>query len=174
VATLVEAPVSDQTRALTGVAPSRPPVLAAAPAFMRRRRLAVMLTLATVVVAVALAVAEASGHDRNNVNSPSISGDGGGYLYVVDAFSGKILYKIATYAGDATTTSGLAQINNFIDNAAVSNTTRMVYAGDLLGNIWRFDVNDTIAPSGREATLVGVATDTSGTRQPITTKPELA
>ena len=110
----------------------------------------------------------------NNVNAPVKVGDGQGYLYVLDAFSGKLLYKIATNAGDATTPSGLAQINNFIDNGAVSNTTRMVYAGDLLGNIWRFDVNDTIAPSGREATLVGVATDTGGTRQPITTKPELA
>ena len=110
----------------------------------------------------------------NNVNSPSIAGDGGGYLYVLDAFSGQILYKIATNAGDAVTPSGLAQINNFIDNGAVSNTTRMVYGGDLLGNIWRFDVNDSIAPAGREATLVGVATDSGGTPQPITTRPELA
>ncbi|HUP07791.1 MAG TPA: hypothetical protein VMU47_11600, partial [Caldimonas sp.] len=45
---------------------------------------------------------------------------------------------------------------------------------DLLGNIWRFDVNDSIAPAGREATLVGVATDSGGTPQPITTRPELA
>ena len=110
----------------------------------------------------------------NNVNAPSIGGDGVGYLYVLDAFTGRIRYKISTGVGDASTPAGLAQINNFIGNGAVSNTTTQVYGGDLLGNIWRFDVNDSIAPSGREATLVGVATDSGGTPQPITTKPELA
>ena len=110
----------------------------------------------------------------NNVNSPSIAGDGGGYLYVVNAFTGQIIYKISTGAGDATTPSGLAQINNFVDKAEINNLTVRVYGTDLLGNIWRFDVNDTIAPNGREATLIGTAKDSGGTPQPITTKPELA
>src|SRR5471030_2730036 len=110
----------------------------------------------------------------NNVNAPPKAGDGGGYLYVLNAFTGQILYKIATGAGDSTTPSGLAQINNFVDFAAVNNTTRQVYGGDLLGNVWRFDVNDSIAPGGREATLLGVATDGGGAPQPITTRPELA
>jgi Tfp pilus tip-associated adhesin PilY1 len=110
----------------------------------------------------------------NNVNAPSGAGDGQGYLYVLDAFTGQILYKIGTGVGDATTPSGLAQINNYIDNGAVTNTTTQVYGGDMLGNIWRFDINDTILPAGREATLLGVATDPGGSPQPITTKPELA
>ncbi|MEO8524855.1 MAG: PilC/PilY family type IV pilus protein [Caldimonas sp.] len=110
----------------------------------------------------------------NNVNAPPKAGDGGGYLYVLDAFTGQIRYKIATGAGSSTTPSGLAQINNYVDYAAVNNTTRQVYGGDLLGNVWRFDVNDSIAPGGREASLLGVATDGGGTPQPITTRPELA
>jgi type IV pilus assembly protein PilY1 len=110
----------------------------------------------------------------NNVNAPSKTGDGVGYLYVLNAFTGKVIYKISTNAGSAGTPSGLAQINNYVDNAVVNNTTLKVYGGDVLGNIWRFDVNDTIAPSGREATKIGVAETAGHVVQPITTRPELA
>ena len=51
--------------------------------------------------------------------------------------------------------------------------TLRVYGTDVLGNIWRFDVNDNIAPAGREATLLGTAKDSGGTPQPITIRPEL-
>jgi type IV pilus assembly protein PilY1 len=110
----------------------------------------------------------------NNVNAPSIAGDGQGYLYVLDAFTGQIRYKIATGVGNAATPSGLAQVNVFVDYALYNNTARQAYGGDLLGNVWRFDLNDTIAPSGREAALLGIAKDPSNTPQPITVRPELA
>ena len=74
--------------------------------------------------------------------------------------------------GNAGTPSGLAQINNYVDNAIVDNTTLHVYGGDLLGNIWRFDFPPTVAvPS---ATLIGTAKDALNNAQPITTRPELA
>ena len=109
----------------------------------------------------------------NNINANPQSGDGGGYLYVLNAVTGQIIYKIPTNVGNATTPSGLAQINNFVDKADVNNLTDWVYGTDLLGNIWRFDVNDNLPPAGREASLVGTATDSTGTPQPITTRPEL-
>ena len=56
----------------------------------------------------------------------------------------------------------------------VNNLAVRVYGGDMLGNLWRFDVNDTEAPAGREATKVGQAKDSGGQTQPITTRPELA
>ena len=122
----------------------------------------------------------ASGY--NNVNSPVKTGDGNSYLYVLRAYDGKILYKIATNnpdstpVGTATTPSGLNHIVNWVDSTLVNNTTLRVYGGDLLGNMWRFDVNDILAPVGREATLIGQArtAGASGTAQPITTRPELA
>ncbi|MDQ6627330.1 MAG: PilC/PilY family type IV pilus protein [Pseudomonadota bacterium] len=114
----------------------------------------------------------ASGY--NNINSPALTGDGQGYLYVLDAFTGKIMYKISTNAGTDLVPSGLAQINNFVDASLQNNTTKAVYGGDMLGNIWRFDVNDTLPPLGREASLIGVAKDPSNNPQPITTRPELA
>ncbi|MGZ5712921.1 MAG: PilC/PilY family type IV pilus protein, partial [Caldimonas sp.] len=110
----------------------------------------------------------------NNVNAPAQAGDGVGYLYVLNASTGQIIYKIATGVGDAATPSGLAQINNFVDLSEVNNTTVRVYGTDVLGNIWRFDVNDNLAPAGREATLLGTATDSGGTPQPITIRPEVS
>jgi Tfp pilus tip-associated adhesin PilY1 len=118
----------------------------------------------------------------NNINSPVQTGDGLGYLYVVNANTGALIYKIATTAGDSTTPSGLAQINNYVDNGTTDNRTTRVYGADELGNIWRFDVNDQIAPldiddgpgNGREAVLLGTAMDSNGVGQPITTRPELA
>ena len=110
----------------------------------------------------------------NNVNTPSVGGDGVGYLYVLDAFTGNIIYKISTGAGDASTPSGLGQINNFVDNTVINNTTLRVYGGDMLGNVWRFDVSNNQPPSGVEAALIGTAKTSGGTPQPITVRPELA
>jgi len=67
-------------------------------------------------------------------------GDGTGYVYVIDIETGAILDKVSTGAGDTTTPSGLAQLTGFATNFAVDNTTTLVYAGDLLGNIWRLDM----------------------------------
>ena len=110
----------------------------------------------------------------NNVNSPAATGDGLGYLYVLNAATGKIIYKLSTGTGSAATPSGLNHITNWVDDTTVDNTTLRVYGVDLLGNIWRFDVNDTIAPGGREATRLATAKSPDGTGQPITTRPELA
>jgi hypothetical protein len=106
----------------------------------------------------------------NNIASPAAAGDGVGYLYVLDAVTGKIIHKLSTGVGDSTTPSGLGQINNFVDRARVNNTTVRVYGGDMLGNVWRFDVNDNLAPSGREASLLGTAKAPDGSPQPITVR----
>jgi|KBSMisStaDraftv2_1062788.scaffolds.fasta_scaffold01648_6 Tfp pilus tip-associated adhesin PilY1 len=110
----------------------------------------------------------------NNVNAPVQAGDGGGYLYVLNASTGQIVHKIPTGVGNPATPSGLAQINGFADLAEINNMTLRVYGTDVLGNIWRFDVNDNLNPSGREATLLGTAKDSGGTPQPITIRPELS
>ena len=110
----------------------------------------------------------------NNVNTPTIAGDGQGYLYVLDAITGKIIYKIGTGVGNATAPSGLGQIAANVLNPTVDNTLVLVYGADLQGNIWRFDVNATLPAGVREATLLATAKDSSGTPQPITTSPQLS
>lgn len=105
----------------------------------------------------------------NNV-SP---GDGKGYLYVLNANTGAVLEKIGTNVGSTTTPSGLAKINAWVRDTN-NNTAERFYGGDLFGNVWRFDIDDNVAPSGKEALLLAVLGQINGAgTQPITTKPEL-
>ena len=98
------------------------------------------------------------------------TGNGKGYLYVLDAITGAILQKIDTGAGNTTTPLGLAKIAAFADDFAHDNTAKWVYGGDLLGNVWRFDLTASPATVMRLATLK----DGSARPQSITTRPELA
>jgi len=113
----------------------------------------------------------ASGY--NNVGP----GDGKGYLFILNADSGALIRAITTDVGDTTTPSGLARITawaNFPDN---NNTAQRVYGGDLLGNLWRFDVNGdiptTVDPPVYDAQRLATLKDAGGVAQPITSKPEL-
>jgi len=103
-------------------------------------------------------------------------GNGIGYLYVLNAGTGAIISKIATGAGDTTTPSGLAKIAGWNDEPA-GNMVGYVYGGDLLGNVWRFDINSTVAAAVGTGDVMNFATlfsDTAGTQpQPITTAPVL-
>ena len=101
----------------------------------------------------------------NNV----LPGDGRGYLFVLDAETGAILDKVDTSVGDTLTPSGLAKITGFATNFAVNNTTTFVYGGDLLGNVWSFDMS-TSPPT---AQLIGQTLDSAGKPQSITTRPEI-
>ena len=97
-------------------------------------------------------------------NSPA--GDGMGYLYVLNAKSGALLSKISTGAGSSATPSGLSKIAAWVDKATKDNTATYVYGGDLLGNLWRFDIND-----GSVFKLANL--NDGATSQPITVRPEL-
>ncbi len=127
-------------------------------------------------------VAFTSGY--NNV-SP---GDGNGHLYVLNANTGTLLQKLDTQdtsgvnVGSSTTPSGLSKINAWVETAS-DNTASRFYGGDLLGNIWRFDIDDLVPPSGKEAFLLATVGDPTATYptppatslsvQSITAKPEL-
>lgn len=94
-------------------------------------------------------------------------GDGQGYLYVLNANTGAKLSEISTLTGDTTTPSGFAHIAAWRDYFETNNTVGYAYGGDLLGNLWRFDIN--------AGTLFKLATlmDGSGNVQPVTTVPNL-
>ena len=55
----------------------------------------------------------------------------------------------------------------FASNTELNNTAGFVYGGDLLGNVWRFDINT------EDKFLFAELEDSSGNPQPITTGPEL-
>lgn len=104
-------------------------------------------------------------------NGTDTGGDGKGYLFVLDAKTGALIKEIPTTAGTPATPSGLAQISAYVEDGNVDNTTDYVYAGDLLGNVWRFNLKGTSAQwkVAKLATLL----DANGKAQPVTTAPEL-
>ncbi len=102
----------------------------------------------------------------NNV-SP---GTGRGFMYVVDLATGAILQKLDTGVGDTTTPSGFNHLSAYADNFNVDNTGKYIYGGDLLGNVWKFDMQTATPTRLRLATLM----DGSGKPQSITSRPELA
>ena len=121
-----------------------------------------------------------SGYDNGNTDpklaAQTPAGSGTGFLFVLDAGAGTILSKISTGVGTQAAPSGLAKISGY--NAEPGgNKVSYIYGGDLLGNLWRFDINSSaIATVGtgavlRFATLFG---DTAATLpQPIMTTPIL-
>lgn len=115
---------------------------------------------------------------NNNVSATG-GGDGNGRIYVVNAMTGAMVgTAIQTYttgavaAGTVATPNNLGRLNAWVDDET-DNTAKRLYAGDMLGNLWRVDHDDNIAPSGREAFLLARAQTAVGTAQPITVKPQL-
>ncbi len=106
-------------------------------------------------------------------------GNGNGHLFVRNVITGAAISKIGTFtaplvpAGTTTTPSELGKITPWL-NAETNNTAARIYGGDMLGNMWRFDFDDNIAPAGNEALVLGRALTAGGVAQPITTKPILA
>ncbi|MDP1733480.1 MAG: PilC/PilY family type IV pilus protein [Sulfuritalea sp.] len=108
----------------------------------------------------------------NNIpNEDGVGGDGVGRLFVLDAVTGSLIRSISTGEGDTTTPSGLAKITAQVISPDSDNTIEAVYGGDLLGNLWRFDVNNNLGATGFDAQLMATLKDGAGNPQPITTKP---
>ena len=105
---------------------------------------------------------------NNNVSG----GDGRGYLYVLEAHTGKILNRLTTGVGSAAAPSGLAKINGWATNSNIDNTALAVYGGDLEGNLWRFQLDST-APGHLGVVRIATLRSAGGVAQPITVKPEL-
>lgn len=112
----------------------------------------------------------AFGSGYNNVTP----GDGKGHLFVVNAATGALVVTQETTAGSTTTPSGLSKINAWV-KSLTDNTVQRFYAGDMLGNVWRFVPEDqTSAPTLKKGVmLLAQMQDASGTPQPITTEPKL-
>lgn len=106
-----------------------------------------------------------SGYD----NGLSI-GDGKGRVWMLNASTGAVLKTFRTTEGTAgTAEAGLAHISALKE---ADGTTKYAYGGDLLGNVWKFDL--TKAGAGpHDAELVATLFDASGNRQPVTAAPEL-
>jgi type IV pilus assembly protein PilY1 len=86
------------------------------------------------------------------------------FLFVLNLNTGALIKKIATGAGSGTASNGLGSPVAFDQNG--DGKVDLIYAGDLLGNFWKFSVmGDTTTWS---ASSIFVAQDASNNLQPIT------
>lgn len=101
-------------------------------------------------------------------NGTDTSGDGIGRLFILHPKTGALISSISTGVGTSASPSGLGPLAVYVENADADNTAVAAYAGDLLGNLWHFNLDTGTAT--KIATLV----DAFGVGQPITAVPELA
>jgi type IV pilus assembly protein PilY1 len=93
-------------------------------------------------------------------------GSGVGTLFVVDIATGAVLAK-ATTSGDATTPSGLAKITAISNDPLSDPSVTYIYGGDVLGQMWRFDMTSVSGP------IDVIRMGTAGATKPITTRPDV-
>jgi type IV pilus assembly protein PilY1 len=97
--------------------------------------------------------------------------DGMGYFFFVNPRTGALLEKVSTGVGSTTSSAGLAHANSFVVDAS-DGTADAVYAGDLLGNLWRLDVT-ALTGSYPAPVRLAVLTDSSSVGQPVTSRPSI-
>ena len=91
--------------------------------------------------------------------------DGKGRLWMLNPDTGAIIYEFVTADGSLAAESGLTHVSAYAEG---DGTVRYVYGGDLLGNVWRFDLKLMIAPD-----KIAVLKGPLGDLQPVTAQPEL-
>ncbi|MFT6066936.1 MAG: type IV pilus assembly protein PilY1 [Methylophilaceae bacterium] len=77
---------------------------------------------------------------KPNLTPQYNTGNGQGYLYVVDAKAGNSLATIATGVGSHASPSGLGKMSAYADFAETNNTATYHYGGDLNGDVCRFNI----------------------------------
>jgi len=106
---------------------------------------------------------------NNSEADGSASTTGYAYLYIVDIATGTLIKKISTNTGSTATPNALATPT--LVDADGDGKVDYAYAGDLLGNMWKFDLCNA-NPQGVCATTAtgwGVAFGSSGSPQPLFT-----
>ncbi len=113
------------------------------------------------------------GNGYNNTEADgTASTTGHAVLYIVDVETGDIIKKIDTEAGASGTPNGLA--TPLLIDEDGDFTADYIYAGDLLGNLWKFDVSDSNTANWDVAWDSGSPEPlfTTKANQPITTQPQ--
>jgi type IV pilus assembly protein PilY1 len=117
------------------------------------------------------------GNGYNNTESDGAASTSGyAVLYILDAETGAVIRKLNTRSGSTTTPNGLAS-PTAVDTDG-NGTVDIVYAGDLSGKLWKFDLSSSDASQWKPAfgttgsPLPFIGNNRSG--QAITTSLEVA
>ncbi len=115
------------------------------------------------------------GNGYNNTEADGhASTTGRGVLYIVDLETGALIRKLNTNVGSTTTPNGLATptLVDFNGDMVVD----IIYAGDLRGNVWKFDVSN-VNPAQWDSDYKSGSNPrplfTTEANQPITTQPQV-
>ncbi len=109
-----------------------------------------------------------------------VSTTGAAVLYVVNMADGTLIKKISTGAGSSVDPTGTSRPNGLATPAPVDvdgdTLVDYVYAGDLFGNLWRFDLNNTssaswVVSNGGQPLFTARSTGASPQAQAITVRP---
>lgn len=108
------------------------------------------------------------------------SSNGHAVLFILDALTGNLLKKIDTNIGNQNGLSSPIGVDTNNDHSVDT-----IYAGDLAGNLWKFDVSGSVSdwdvaykvdnikkPLFVACTIAGITCDVAN-RQPITAKPNV-
>mgnify|MGYP005846060767 CR=1 FL=1 len=97
--------------------------------------------------------------------------DNAASLFVVDLEDGSLIEQIETSVGNSANPNGLAAptLTNFPEKGAIANHA---YAGDLAGNLWRFNLTGNNSGNWSAQKLF-TAVDPDGVSQPFTVAPRL-
>ena len=99
-------------------------------------------------------------------NGYNSTGTGQSSLFIVDVKTGALIKKISTGVGSTVTPNALA--NPIAIDTDGNNTADVVYAGDLQGNMWKFDI------SSASPGAWGVSYKLFSAGQPITETPSVS
>lgn len=102
-----------------------------------------------------------SGYNNIPEGGKYAAADGKGYVFVLNLANGNVIKTIPTTEGTVGNPSGLARINIRVADFATNNTAIAAYGGDLLGNMWRFDLD------------AGTASKLASVGKPIMAGPEI-
>ena len=95
--------------------------------------------------------------------------DGKGWFFIVNPRNGALLERISTGAGTTTAQAGMAHVQSYITDRT-DGTADAVYAGDLLGNLWRWDLR-ALTGSYPAPEKLAELTNASGVALPVTSRP---
>lgn len=120
------------------------------------------------------------GNGYNSTVADGRAGSGNAVLYIVNIQTGAVIKKLDTLTGPAKDPDGLSRPNGLSGVTVVDvdgdDKADFVYAGDLFGNIWRFDISAassaswTVSFGGKP---LYVARSKEGKMQPITVRPAI-
>jgi type IV pilus assembly protein PilY1 len=113
-------------------------------------------------------VVVASGY-RNDTATDGLGGDGRGHVWVLSPVTGAVEKEFVTPAGFGSTSAslGLAYLGKMA-NVTQDSAIRYVYGGDLLGNVWRIDLD---AATLSAPVRIAAVSAPGGAYQPITVPP---